>query len=78
MVPTVTAMWSNVVVEVPRDDIVMIAMPVNFGGVIVVVSVVVTVRAPIVIAVAVVAWVVTAGGATVVRGITLADLNAQA
>lgn len=78
MVTTVPVIRAGVVIEVPRNQIVMIAVPINSAGVIVIVPVVVTNRAPVLIAVAVVAWVVTARGAGVIRRVTLTELNAQA
>ena len=90
--PTVAVVRPRVVIEVSCHDVVMVTVPINFGGMVIVMAVVAADWGSIAIAVVsavaiwnpgsvvawVVTWVVTAWSTGVVRGIACAHLYTQA
>lgn len=58
MVPTVAVVRPDVIIEVPRDATIVAAVTINMGGAVRVVPVASADRASVVVAIAVVAWVV--------------------
>ncbi len=88
MVPTVAVVRPRMVIEVSWHDVVMVTVPINFGGMVIVMAIVAADWGSIAIAVvsavaiwnpgSVVAWVVTAWSTGVVRGIACAYLYTQA
>jgi len=88
VVPTVAVVRPRMVIEVSWHDVVMVTVPINFGGMVIVMAVVAADWGSIAIAVvsavaiwnpgSVVAWVVAAWSTGVVRGIACAYLYTQA